>query len=190
MIISYCAPWGGLLNLRGACQAPLARIYNDEDPEHYNPVGDDSDRKGCKAVGVDPGDPNNPATIHGGNNPPDPNNPDVEGNTTTAKEGSWLDYLVATTFHQIPQDYSNDVPLNPFAQQLFKELGKRIDAYPAVCDVGVTATMSLPKSRVALGFDLNSSKGARYAERVRVATLGPVQGSFSVKGGQRPGTSQ
>ena len=83
---------------------------------------DNGDGTGCEAAGVGYGFGTNPITSQQVN--------------VNEKQGSWLDYLWATTFNRIPQDYSRDVPLNPFAQQLFKAIGQKISAYPAICGGG------------------------------------------------------
>ena len=111
----------------------------------------------------------------------------------------WNEQVTRNQVH-IPGQYAdyaqNDIPLNPRAQQLFHELGKKIDDYPAVCSAGLTARVGLPSGRISFGGDLNTSKGLRSAVGVRLfsvkntnsagETTNLLQGSFSVKNGRSP----
>ena len=98
---------------------------------------------------------------------------------------SWLNSISAawdSFWSYTPFQYQDDIPLNSNAQQLFKELGKRVDGYPAVCSVGVTAKGGLANGRAAAGIDLNSSKGVRSVFGVSSSNVGPMQVSVSKKG--------
>jgi len=53
---------------------------------------------------------------------------------------------------------------------------------PNVCAFGLTARAGLPGSRLSFGVDANTQKGIRAAAGARIASLGGVQGSVSVKG--------
>jgi RHS repeat-associated protein len=136
--------------------------------------GDDGDGLGCEGAGVEPGNPNNPDTIT-------PQTIDITAQQPSFWENLWAPYVLPY--------YEDDVPLNSNAQQLFRALGQKIDAYPKVCSVGVTATAGLPGSRLGFGVDANSEKGVRPAQSTRIfpsptgANLpGGVQGSLSQKG--------
>jgi RHS repeat-associated protein len=61
-------------------------------------------------------------------------------------------------------------------------LGVTSFGIPNVCAFGLTARAGLPGSRLSFGVDANTQKGIRAAGGARIASLGGVQGSVSVKG--------
>ena len=58
---------------------------------------------------------------------------------TVTENSSWLNEVSSlwnSFWSYTPIQYENDVPLNPFAQQLVKAVGQKINAYPTICGGG------------------------------------------------------
>jgi RHS repeat-associated protein len=76
----------------------------------------------------------------------------------------------------------SDVPLNPYALGVIQGVAQQTAWVPNICGVGVTARVGLPGSRLSAGVDLSSQNGINGAGGARIAQVGNVQGSVSVKG--------
>lgn len=75
-----------------------------------------------------------------------------------------------------------DVPLNPYAQGVIQGVAQQTAWVPNICGVGITVRGGLPNSRLSFGVDLSSQNGINPAGGARIAQLGKVQGSVSLKG--------
>lgn len=88
----------------------------------------------------------------------------------------------ANGYFQSSNGGPQDVPLNPYALGVIQGVAQQTAWFPNVCGVGVTARAGIPGSRLSAGVDLSSQNGINPAGGARIAQLGNVQGSVSVKG--------